>query len=161
LTAAKPAWFPLPQGLKLSSITSPPLPDPTSYGRLIGRLLYLTLTRPDISYAIQHLYQFLQQSAEPHYQAALHVLRYLKGTAQKGLYYSADCSLCLTAYCDVDWGTCTMSAKSLTGYCIFLGSSLVSWKTKKQKTAAKSSAEAEYRAMSATTLELEWLHHLL
>jgi len=81
LTAAKPTKFPLPQSLKLSSITRPPLPDPTSYGRLIGRLLYLTLTRPDISYAIQHLYQFLQQSTKPHYQAALHVLRYLKGTA--------------------------------------------------------------------------------
>ena len=97
----------------------------------------------------------------PHYQAALHVLRYLKGTAHKGLYYSVDCSLSLTAYCDANWGTCRMSAKSLTSYCIFLGSSLVSWKTKKQKTVAKSSAEVEYRAMSATTSELEWLHQLL
>jgi len=85
----------------------------------------------------------------------------LKGTAQKGLFYPTDCSLCLTAYCDADWGACRLSARSLTGFCIFLGSSLVSWKTKKQKTVAKSPAEAEYRAVSATTSELEWLYHLL
>jgi len=89
LTASKPAKFPLPQGLKLPSITRPALANPESYRRLVGRLLYLTLTRPDISYAVQHLSQFLQQPAEPHYQAALHVLKYLKGTPHKGLYYPA------------------------------------------------------------------------
>ena len=161
MTGCKPAKFPLPQGLKLSSVTGPPFPDPESYRRLVGRLLYLTLTRPEISYAVQHPSQFLHAPAEPHYQAALHVLRYLKGTAHKGLYYAAECDFHLQAYCDADWGACRFSARSLSGYCIFFGSSLVSWKTKKQKTVAKSSAEAEYRAMSATTLELEWLAQLL
>jgi len=85
----------------------------------------------------------------------MHVLKYLKGTINHGLFYSAISPLQLTAFCDADWGSCKLSAKSLPGYCIFLGSSLVSWKTKKQKIVSKSSAEAEYRAMSVTTSELE------
>ena len=137
------------------------LANPEPYRRVIGRLLYLTLTRPDISYAVQHLSQFLQQPTDLHYQAALHVLRYLKGTPNKGLFYPSHNDLQLYAYSDADWGSCRMSSRSLTGYCVFLGGSLVSWKTKKQKTVAKSSAEAEYRAMSATTSELEWISHLL
>lgn len=161
LIEAKPAKFPLPKGLKLSSDSGDVMTKPDTYRRLVGRLLYLTLTRPDISYAVQHLSQFLQEPREPHFQAALHVLRYLKGSASKGLYYSAGGSLDLTAYCDADWGSCKDTLRSLTGYCVFLGDSLVSWKTKKQKTVSKSSAEAEYRAMSTTTSELEWLSYLL
>ena len=91
----------------------------------------------------------------------MHVLKYLKGTINHGLFYSATSPLQLTTYCDADWGSCKFSATSLTGYCIFLGSSLVSWKIKKQKTVSKSSAEVEYRAMSGTTSELEWLQQLL
>jgi len=161
LTGAKPARFPLLKGLKLSSKLGELLPDFEAYRRIIGRLLYLTITGPDISYAVQHLSQFLQHPCVPHYQAALHVLRYLKGTPNKGMYYSKDNSLQLEAYCDADWGNCRMTARSLSGCCVFLGSSLISWKTKKQKTVAKSSAEAEYRSMSTTASELVWLTHLM
>ena len=161
LTGAKPAKFPLPKALRLSIDTGHVLPNPEPYRRIIGRLLYLTLTRPDISYAVQHLSQFLQHPTDSHYSAAMHVLRYLKGTPNKGLFYLVTNNLNIVAYSDVDWGTCKMSSKSLTGYCVFLGNSLISWKTKKQKTVAKSSAEAEYRAMSATTSKLEWIAHLL
>ena len=135
--------------------------NPLSYRRVIGRLLYLTLTRPDISYAVQHLSQFLQQPTDSHYQAAMHVLRYLKGTPNKGLFYPKDNNFQITAYSDADWGTCEMCSRSLTGYFVFLGDSLVSWKTKKQKIVAKSSVKAEYRAMSVTTYEVEWIAHLL
>jgi len=89
------------------------------------------------------------------------VLRYLKGTIHKGLFYPQDNDLQVTAYCDANWGSCQMSARSLTGYCVFLGPSLISWKTKKQKIMSKSTAEAEYRSMSATTSELEWVFHIL
>nr|XP_017224964.1 PREDICTED: uncharacterized mitochondrial protein AtMg00810-like [Daucus carota subsp. sativus] len=106
------------------------------------------------------LSQFLQAPAQPHYDATLHVLKYLKGTLNVGLFYKANTPLHLTAYSDADLGTCSFSAKSLSGYAIFLGSSLISWKTKKQKTVSKSSAEAEYRSMSYTTSELIWLEGL-
>ena len=161
LTGPKPTKFPLPKGLKLSIDTGTALSNPEPYRRVIGRLLYLTLTRPDISYAVQHLSQFLQHTTDSHYATAMHVLWYLKGTPNKGLFYPATNNLQIVAYTDAAWGTCKMSSKSLTGYYVFLGNSLVFWKTKKQKTVAKSSVEAEYRAMSATTSELDWIAHLL
>jgi len=102
LTGAKPTKFPLQQGLHVSTITGPSFSNPELYKRLVGRLLYLTLTMPDISYAVQHLSQFLQQPTQAHYQAAPHVLRYLKGTTNKGLYYPANCDFHLTSYCDAD-----------------------------------------------------------
>ncbi|XP_074304680.1 uncharacterized protein LOC141639457 [Silene latifolia] len=157
----KAASFPMQKGLKLTVDQGPLLPDPEVYRRLIGRLLYLSLTRPDIAYSVQHLSQFLSQPREPHYQAAQHLLRYLKGSVNASLFYSSTASLSLQAYSDADWGSCASSCRSLSGYCIFLGNSLVSWKTKKQLTVSKSSAEAEYRSMSYTTSELVWLAGLL
>ena len=68
----------------------------------MGRLLYLTLVRPDISYSVQHLSQFLQHPRQAHYRAALHVLKYLKGTINKGLFYSSTSDLKLQAFCDAD-----------------------------------------------------------
>ena len=147
--------------LKLSMDTSPILSSPATYRRLIGKLLYLTLTKPDISYAVQHLSQFLQAPRESHLQAAKYILRYLEGTTNTSLFYDKTSPLQLTTFCDADWGNCRLSTRSLTGFCIFLCSSLVSWKTNKQKTTAKPSVEVEYRAMLATTSELEWLHQLL
>jgi len=161
LTAVKPAKFPLPKGLKLSIEKGVLLHDLEPYRRIIGKLLYLTLTRPDVSYVVQHLSQFLQHPMDLYYQRAMHVLRYLKGTPNKGLFYPKSTNFQVVAYTDADWGACQMSSRSLTGYCVFLGDALVSWKTKKQKTIAKSSVKAEYRAMSATTSELDWIAHLL
>ena len=86
-TGAKPAKFPLPKVLKLSTKKGTMLANPEPYRRVIGRLLYLTLTRPDISYGVQHLSQFLQQPNDLYYQAAMHVLRYLKGTPNKGVFF--------------------------------------------------------------------------
>jgi len=102
LTREKPALFPLPKHLNLSLETGDLLPGPSTYRRLVGRLLYLTLTHPDLSYSVQHLRQFLQHPCKAHYQAALHVLRYLKGTANKGLFYPTTTSLQLQAYTDAD-----------------------------------------------------------
>ena len=93
--------------------------------------------------------------------AALHLARYLKGTINVGPFYPSNNSLDLYTYMDADWGNCVFCRKSLTGYCAFLGKSLTSWKTKKQKTTSKSSAESEYRAMSDTTNELVWLANLI
>ncbi|XP_074317900.1 uncharacterized protein LOC141653934 [Silene latifolia] len=155
------AEFPLSKGLKLSTDSGDLLENPEQYRRLIGRLLYLSMTRPDISYSTQHLSQFLQQPRVPHMQAATHVVRYLKNTVNTGLFYPAENSLSVTAYSDSDWAKCAFSGRSLSGYCIFLGDSLISWKTKKQKTVSKSSAEAEYRSMSFTTSEMVWVNNLL
>ena len=91
----------------------------------------------------------------------MHVLQYLKGSINVGLFYPAQNEFVLKGYCDADWGSCISTAKSLSGYAMFLGNSLISWKTKKQKTTSKSTCEAEYRSMSYATSELIWLHGLL
>jgi len=106
MTEAKTAPFPLPEGLHLSLEVGEVLSDPSSYRRLVERLLYLNFTRPNISYSVQHLRQFFQQPRQPHYQATLRVLRYLRRTYNKGLFHSKVSNLQLQAYNDVDWGTC-------------------------------------------------------
>ncbi|KAK4401408.1 Retrovirus-related Pol polyprotein from transposon RE2 [Sesamum angolense] len=161
MLAAKPASTPFPLGLKLVLEDGALLPNPNKYRRLIGRLLYLGFTRPDISFAVQQLSQFLQAPRTSHWDAALHVLRYLKGTPSTGLFFSSSSSSQLTAYSDASWASCLDSRRSITGYCIFLGTSLVSWKTKKQATVSRSSAEAEYRSMASTVCELLWITYLL
>lgn len=124
-------------------------------------LLYLNLTRPDIVYTVQQLSQFLASPRQSHMQVALYLLRYLKGTSDLALFYPATSDLSLTGYSDADWGSCTFTGRSLSGYCAFFGGSLVSWKTKTQRTVSKSTAESEYRSMSAASSELVWLHGLL
>ena len=131
LQDCKSAPFPLPRGLQLSIDQGELLDDPEKYRRVVGRLLYLKMSRLDISYAVQHLSQFMNEPREPHYKAVLHVLRYLKGTVNMGLFFPVENFAALTAFCDVDWGNCLFSGRSLTGFCVFFGHSLISWKTKK------------------------------
>ena len=152
-----PTSFPFPKGVKLSTDEGEPLDNPEVYRSLIGRLLYLNLSRPDITFSVQQLSQFMSFPRKPHLQAAFHVLKYLKGTANYGLFYPKDGGEDFVAYSDADWGSCPFSGRSLTGYCIFIGGCLVSWKTKKQRVTSKSSCEAELRSMSMTTAEVAWL----
>lgn len=92
---------------------------------------------------------------------ATRVVKYLKGSPGMGILFSARSTLHLTAYCDSDWTSCPMSRRSLTGFCFKLGNSLASWRTKKQSTVSRSSAEAEYRAMATTSCEIVWITRLL
>ena len=137
------------------------LQDPTIYRQLVGKLLYLTLTRLDISCIVHILTQFMDKPATIHLNAAFRVLRYLKSAPGKGILMSSSSNFVLKEYSDSDWGGCNETRKSLTGFCIFLGDTLVSWKSKKQQTVARSSAEAEYRAMAVTACDVMWLIYLL
>jgi hypothetical protein len=161
LIGARPDKFPMEQTLKLTPTDGVVLNDPTKYRRLVGRLIYLTVTRPDIVYAVQTLSQFMHEPRKPHWDAALRVLRYIKGTPGQGILFSTSNDLSLKAFCDSDWGGCHATRRSVTGFCIFLGNSLISWKSKKQVIVSRSSAESEYRAMANTCLELTWLRFIL
>ena len=158
---AKPLSLPMGSHSKLTQFEGRKLHSPNIFRRLVGKLIYLTITRPDMSFAVQALSQFMHEPTKAHMAAAKHVLRYLKATVTQGILLSSSSSLCLSGYCDSDWGSCCDSRKSTTGFCVLLGSSPISWKVKKQSVVARSSAEAEYRAMASTCCELVWLLALL
>lgn len=105
--------------------------------------------------------QFIQEPRKPHWLATLHIIRYLKHTSTAGLFFSSIAPLTLTAFCDADWAACKDTRHSVTGFCIYLGSTPISWKSKKQTTVSRSSAEAEYKSMTATVGELQWIAYLL
>lgn len=103
----------------------------------------------------------MQNPRQEHWEAAIRVVRYLKGSPGQGILLRSDSELSLTGWCDSDWAACPLTRRSLTGWFVFLGHSPISWKTKKQHTVARSSAEAEYRAMASLTCEIKWLKGLL
>ncbi|XP_058783954.1 uncharacterized mitochondrial protein AtMg00810-like [Vicia villosa] len=158
--ASKPSTVPFDPNLKLSIHEGQPLEDPSSYRRLIGRLIYLTNSRPDISFTVQHLSQYVSKPLLPHYQAATRILRYPKAHPAKGILFSSSSELKLSAFADSDWARCPDTRRSVTGFCIILGTSLICWKSKKQNTVSRSSTEAEYRALASLTCELQWLQYL-
>ncbi|KAJ9540013.1 hypothetical protein OSB04_026519 [Centaurea solstitialis] len=161
MQGSRPSAFPMDQNLKLLANDDTPEVNAAQYRRLIGRLLYLTVTRPDITFAVNLLSQFLSRPRQSHLDAATRVLRYLKLTAGQGIFLPSGGDLTLEAYCDADWGGCALTRRSSSGYFISLGGSPISWRTKKQSVVARSSAEAEYRAMATTVCEVLWLRWLL
>uniref|UniRef100_A0A2N9GRJ3 Integrase catalytic domain-containing protein n=1 Tax=Fagus sylvatica TaxID=28930 RepID=A0A2N9GRJ3_FAGSY len=161
LTDSKTVSTPLELNVKLNTTDGEPLSDATLYRQLVGSLIYLTVTRPDLAYAVHLVSQFMSAPRSTHYAAVLRILRYIKGTLFHGLHFSAQSSLELRAYADADWAGDPTDRRSTTGYCFLLGSSLISWRSKKQSVVARSSTEAEYRALADATSELLWLRWLL
>lgn len=151
---AKTSKAPFDQNLHLTQEEGVELADASQYRRLVGRLIYLTITRPDLAYAVHILSQYMHKPWKPHLEAAYMVLRYIKHTPGQGILLPSSGQLELEAFCDVDWARCKDTRRSTTSYCIFFGDSLVSWKSKKQNTVSRSSAEAEYRSMATTSCEV-------
>ncbi|RVW79787.1 Retrovirus-related Pol polyprotein from transposon RE1 [Vitis vinifera] len=135
--------------------------DPGRYRRLVGKLNYLTITRPDISFPVSVVSQFLQSPCDSHWDAVIRILRYIKSTPGQGVLYENRGHTQVVGYTDADWAGSPTDRRSTSGYCVFIGGNLISWKSKKQDVVARSSAEAEYRAMTLATCELIWLRHLL
>jgi hypothetical protein len=135
---AKLAATPCSSVIKLSQFDSPSLTDPTQYRQVVGALQYCTLTRPDISLSVNQLCQHMHNPTSAHWSAAKRVLRYLKHTLDHGLLISKG-PMHLQAYCDSDWAGNPDNRKSTSGFCIFLGNSLISWSTKKQNVVSRSS----------------------
>ncbi|MCH91191.1 retrovirus-related Pol polyprotein from transposon TNT 1-94 [Trifolium medium] len=131
LLGTKPSPTPMQPQLQLHKTSGNAISNPTTYRKLIGRLLYLTHSRPEISYVVSKLSQFLDSPIDAHMLAGLHVLKYLKNNPGQGLFFSSSSSLNLKGYSDSDWGACPDTRRSTTGFCFFLGTSIISWKSKK------------------------------
>ncbi|XP_013729534.2 uncharacterized mitochondrial protein AtMg00810-like [Brassica napus] len=157
LLGCRPAGSPIDQNHILAKSESAYLADPETYRRLVGRLIYLAATRPDLAYSIHVLSQFMNKPQVEHWLAALKVVRYLKGTIGQGILLRAGTPKHVTGWCDSGWGGCPLSRRSCTGWIVQFGDSPISWRTQKQDTVSRSSAEAEYRAMVDLTAELRGL----
>eukprot|EP00257_Ricinus_communis_P017173 XP_015575552.1 uncharacterized protein LOC107261368 [Ricinus communis] len=161
LTDDKIANTPIETNAHFSASDGSTLLDCTLYRQLVASLIYLTVTRPDISYAVHIVNQFIAAPHTTYYAVVLCILCYIKGTLFHGLHYSSLSSLQLQGYSYADWAGDPTDRRSTTGYCFFLGDSIISWRCKKQTVVSRSSTEAKYRAFANTTSELLWLRWLL
>ncbi|GJV04776.1 ribonuclease H-like domain-containing protein, partial [Tanacetum coccineum] len=165
LLGCKPVSTPMEPNSVLPYIPSkdvPLLDNITGYQKLLGKLIYLTHTRPDIAYSVHCLAQYMHSPLKSHLNCALNVLRYLKGAPGKGIRYNyGECNNNLSGYSDADWAKCLKTRKSVTGYCVFFNNCLISWKSKKQNTISNSSTEAEYESLSSAACEIIWIQKLL
>ncbi|GKB84555.1 ribonuclease H-like domain-containing protein, partial [Tanacetum coccineum] len=146
LLGCKPVSTPMEPNSVLLYIPSkddPLLDNIIGYQKLLGKLIYLTHTRPDIAYSVHCLAQYMHSPLKSHLNCALNILRYLKGAPGKGIRYNyGECNNNLSGYNDADWAKCLKTRKSVTGYCVFYNNCLISWKSKKQNTISNSSTEA-------------------
>ena len=161
MTNAKPVPTPMSASTNLSIRDGHTLDNPAEYRTLVGSLQYLLLTRPDIAFAVNKLSQFMHKPTTTHWTAAKRVLRYLAGTYTSDIFLSRFSNLSLHAYSDADWAGNKDDYTSTGAYVVFLGQHPISWSAKKQTGVARSSTEAEYRAVSAAASEVRWLFSLL
>ncbi|XP_060959127.1 uncharacterized mitochondrial protein AtMg00810-like [Cannabis sativa] len=160
MDSANPLPTPMTGGQKLSATGSDPFADPTYYRSIVGALQYANITRPEISYAVNRVSQFMQTPLEAHWKTVKKILRYLNGTLDFGLLLKTSASLTVTGFCDADWASDLGDRRSTSGLCVYLGSNVVSWSSNKQRTVSRSSTEAEYRSLAQTTAEVIWIHAL-
>ncbi|XP_019098133.1 PREDICTED: uncharacterized protein LOC109131538 [Camelina sativa] len=128
---------------------------------LAGRLQYLTLTRPDLQFAINFVCQKMHAPSISDFNLLKRILRYIKGTTTMGVSFYRNTCYKLHAYSDNDYSGCPSTSRSTGRFCTFLGHNLISWSSKKQQTVSKSSSETEYRAMSEAASEITWIVNLL
>lgn len=157
----KPIDTPMALNEKLSKNDGAPKADPMLYRSLVGSLIYLSNTRPDIVHAVGIVSRFMNEPSKLHYVAAKRILRYIKGTKDFGLKYEKEVNSNLIGYSDSDWAGSIDDRKSTSGYIVCLGTKAISWCSRKQSTVALSTAEAEYISSSSAACEAVWLRRIL
>jgi histone deacetylase 1/2 len=135
--------------------------DITHYRSIVGGLQYLTMTRPDISFSVNKVCQYLHAPTTAHWSQVKRILRYIHGTRTIGLTFQRSSSTLLSAFSDTDWAGDLDDRRSTGGFNIFFGPNLISWSARKQPTVSRSSTEAEYKALANATAELIWVEALV
>ncbi len=161
MTGCKPISIPLEQNVKFNADEGDLVEDTTMYRRIVGSLIYMTITRPNLNYAVGVVNQFMQTPQKPHLHAVRGILRYIKYTLHCGIFYETKSQLQVHGYTDVDWAGNVSDRRSTNGFLFSFGSGVVSWSSKKQLTVALSSMEAEYRGAAIIACEVVWLQKLL
>ncbi|XP_061359256.1 secreted RxLR effector protein 161-like [Gastrolobium bilobum] len=157
----KPVDTPIVQNHRLADYPDQVQPNKERYQRLVGKLTYLSHTRPDLAYTVSVISQFKHAPSEDHMNAVERILRYLKGAPGRELWFRKGPNLEIVGYTDADWVGSLQDRRSTSGYFTFLGINLVTWRSKKQKMGELSSAEAEFRGMAKGLCELLWLKKLM
>ncbi|XP_058746118.1 uncharacterized mitochondrial protein AtMg00810-like [Vicia villosa] len=160
-TSCKPSATLIDTKQKLSTCVGTPYDDPTLYQSFCGALQYLTFTRTDISYVVQHVCFHMHSLCTEHMLPLKHILRYVQGTLQFGLHLYHSPIEKLVSYTDANWGGCSDTLQSILDYCVFLGDNLISWFSKRQPTLSRSSVEYEYRGVANEASKSCWLRNLL
>jgi histone deacetylase 1/2 len=160
---AHPVDTPLSTSEKLSLVDGDTLgpEDSTRYHSIVGALQYLTLTRPDIAFAVNKVCQFLHAPTTVHWSAVKGILRYIRGTLTFGHHIKRSQSTMVSGFSDADWAGCIDDRRSTRGFAIFLGDNFVSWSARKQATVLRSSTEAEYKSLANATAEMMWVQKIL
>jgi histone deacetylase 1/2 len=135
--------------------------DATRYRSIVGALQYLTLTRPDLAFAVNKVCQYLHAPTTEHWTAVKRILRYVQGTSSVGLKITKSSSMLLSGFSDADWAGDIDDRRSTGGFAVFYGPNLISWSARKQATVSRSSTEAEYKSLANATAELAWVEALL
>lgn len=161
MVGSSPVSTPMEFGSKFSKNTFEDNVNPSLYRSMVGSLMYLTATRPDIMFSVSVISRFMENSKKSHWEAGKHILRYINGTLNHGLIYTRTEDASLRGFSDSDYGGCIDDSKSTTGYVFNLGSGAISWQTKKQNVVALSSAEAEYISLSMAGCQALWLRGIL
>ncbi|XP_056159734.1 uncharacterized mitochondrial protein AtMg00810-like [Syzygium oleosum] len=161
LLECKPADTPIIQNHKLHDSPYQTNVDRDWYQRLVGRLIYLSHTRPDIAYAVSMVSQFMHAPKKDHMDVVVRILQYLKAAPGKSLFFGKHGHLDVEGYSDADWARNVTDRRSTYGYLTLVGGNLVTWRSKKQKVVSISSAEAEFRGVTKGICELLWLKRLM
>ncbi|KAL9256688.1 Retrovirus-related Pol polyprotein from transposon RE1-like protein [Drosera capensis] len=152
---------PMEPYLKLKKDEGKPLKDLKKFRQLVGSLIYLTITRPEISYSVSVVSQFMQNPNDKHLDVAKMILRYVKRSINHGLWYKDGDRYVLSGSIDADWAGDPNDSHSMSGYCFNTGSAIISWCRKKQDVVALSSTETEYMTTTMAAQECIWLKRLI
>ncbi|GKB12111.1 retrovirus-related pol polyprotein from transposon TNT 1-94 [Tanacetum coccineum] len=161
MESCDPVDTPMVEKSKIDEDTLGKVIDPTHYHGMVSTLMYLTSSKPDLVYAVCVCARYQARPTEKHLHVVKRIFRYLRGTINRGLWYPKDSAIALTAFADADHAGCQDTRRSTSGSMQMLGDRLVSWSSKRQKSAAISSTEAEYIALSGCCAQVLWMRSQL